>query len=483
MSHSATPATPTPLRNRWLTPIAASTLGVLAVGMASPSQRLVVAPLIALVLIALAFLATLRAGRTIPLDEVGTWYVPAVTAYGALPLIAFLLVGLQYTPLSDLRLYDQQPTPQDVGRIGWYHVCYLAAFAVVYVLRRRRARAPASVGIHVGRATATAAMALWLLCTIGVLALELGYNLNAETYQDSYLIVQQLPLVARQVLRFALGMRVVLSLVILAWIFSAYRRRRWMLFLWIVVIGSQTLLGGGARTPLVLLLAGSAILYHRVVRPFPAWKAYAGGTTLFVLFMGLGVIREFRGNATREAFTLGLNVGEFESVFANAVDLEQRKRFSEFNILSPTLYLSEIASAVPSEVLPFQKVDLSDWYLETFYPGIKAQGGGLAFGVVSQSIVGLGWLELIVRGAFVGFVFAWLHCAYKSRQTGVWPTVAYVWLIILAYQSFRNVTLYPVSMFIQQFIPTVILVEVARRGLVRAGAPQAEVVRRAEFGA
>src|SRR6266550_6257634 len=79
-------------------------LGVSVVGVVllllDGDQRAVVAPALVAGATALAFFAILlRTSRVLPIDEIGTWYVAAVTVYTVLPLVVFLGIGMTYTPL------------------------------------------------------------------------------------------------------------------------------------------------------------------------------------------------------------------------------------------------------------------------------------------------------------------------------------------------------------------------------------------------
>jgi oligosaccharide repeat unit polymerase len=259
------------------------------------------------------------------------------------------------------------------------------------------------------------------------------------------------------------GVELVFSLILLVWLFARYQRARWVIFLWLGIVAAQTVIGGGSRTMLMVMLAASAMLYHRFVRPISVMAAVSGAALIFVAFMTLGVVRQTRGRVDAAPFSFGVSAGEFESMFANAVDLEERKQRHEFDIMTPRLYASEIAAAIPSQVLPFQKLDLSAWYLATFYPVFGDSGGGFAFGIVPQAIVGFGVLELILRGALVGYIFARLHRWYRRRNASSWVLIVYLWVVVLAYQSFRNVMTYPLSLFLQHFVPAMLLTLAAKQ--------------------
>src|SRR5260370_26063259 len=130
------------------------------------------------------------------------------------------------------------------------------------------------------------------------------------------------------------------------------------------------------------------------------------------------------------------NGGEFESLFGNAWDIWRRKSVDGLHDIPFQLYLSDFFAAVPSQLLPFEKMDYATWYLTSFYPEIRNAGGGLAFGVVPQAILGFGLPELAIRAAALGVLYAWLRRYSLTHANMLWPYLGYLWLTACSYQSF-----------------------------------------------
>ena len=95
---------------------------------------------------------------------------------------------------------------------------------------------------------------------------------------------------------------------------------------------------------------------------------------------------------------------EFESLFANAVHLDQVRPTLEK--LPPAFYLADVAAIIPQQLAPFTKIDRADWYVNKFFPEYAQAGGGLAFGTISESVLTGGWLSALAAGAALGFCFA-----------------------------------------------------------------------------
>jgi hypothetical protein len=108
--------------------------------------------------------------------------------------------------------------------------------------------------------------------------------------------------------------------------------------------------------------------------------------------------------------------------------------------------------------VPFEKLNLANWYVSTFHTEYAERGGGFAFGVVPQSLIGAGWLDLIVRGLLVGFVFARFDRMVQAERVRLWKFAAYLWLITNCYITFRSTTLALVPVFVYRFVPALLTV-------------------------
>jgi hypothetical protein len=366
-----------------------------------------------------------------------------------------------------------------VGRIGWMYWVHLAAFAISYVLVRPKNLPTAPAARTIPPSTVTTVVGAWLLLT--TLLYLVGRAIpSSETYAGGYAAVAALPLAMRQFLRMLHGVDFVITIAILVALFSHYERYRWLIAVWLLVRFAEMLFIAGERTGLVLSVSVCLILYHVMVKPIRARTALLVAVLGLAMFLALGVLRSFRGGGSPSDFSINPSAGEFESLFGNAIDLAVKMRSGEIKDVPLGFHFTDLVAVIPSQLLPFQKVDLADWYVSKFYPEAKEGGQGLAFGVIAQSIIGWTWLELVIRGVVLGAVFAKLHSFYRHHGNRMWVTVFYVWLTVYAYQSFRasSFTIWP--LFLQWFLPTVIIIESIRAlltGLGRtSGAPGASLI-------
>ena len=169
----------------------------------------------------------------VPWFEAGAIYLSVVTLYMAYPLAGYLALGQVYTPLNDARLTLLQPDAQEVGRIGWLYVWHLGAFAASYLLVRGRLPVPPATLNRPRLPVFVAIGALFLAIELYTIFLGLFYDTTASTYAGSYIAARSLPLVFQQLLNHLGGIKYVLSIMLLAALFSRYPSSRNVILGWI----------------------------------------------------------------------------------------------------------------------------------------------------------------------------------------------------------------------------------------------------------
>ncbi len=83
-------------------------------------------------------------------------------------------------------------------------------------------------------------------------------------------------------------------------------------------------------------------------------------------------------------------------------------------------------------------------------------GGGLAFGVVAESIVGYGAVEAFLRGAVIGIGAALVSNVCLRGTVSAMRMFVHIWFVIMCFQSLRYSTLAPATLFVIQSFPLLI---------------------------
>jgi hypothetical protein len=436
----------------------------------------VIAPVIAMLSLGLvAYLLAAQGDGTAPL-EVGTMYCAVVLIYGLYPLVAYLVLGGLYTPISDARLFGAQPDPETVGRLAWYYFIYLASFMVAYFATRRGAagshvvvRQPLDSATLVSLVASVLALRAVLLVAIVMFA-----DAAPDDYLATYTRFNHLPLLAQQLLAHASGMVLFLEIALMVVLAQQWLRFRWIIILWIAAEFAMTAGGLGARTELFVLVLAALLARQLLFRRARTFTVAAIGSVALVAFAALGVVRAL-GEFASEAGPLGVgSASEFDSLFANAYDIDRMTGSGEIDRagISGMIYFGDILALVPQQVLGTEKFSVATWYVTTYYPEFADAGGGLAFGAIAESLAGAGIVDLVWRAALVGFLFGWAHRYVMLHPATTWRTALYVWLVCFSYQAFRSTTLALLPVIFFRVLPgmgMIALIALLLRGTGRGG--------------
>ncbi|MGE5752664.1 MAG: hypothetical protein ACM319_03390, partial [Deltaproteobacteria bacterium] len=376
------------------------------------------------------------------------------------PLLGYLFSGLEFSMVSDNRLLQYNPTPREVGAFAWKYVLYLSGFAVVYAAARGDAT-PGKVPLEPPD-TVSARTLVWLFVSLalffGFLYLFGGvrYSWSYESPAEAIAAMERLPLWLRQISTHLSGMFFTVKLCLLVMLFAYYKRGRGaktLLFLWLAAEVLLSVFRLGSRTEPVLLLMGTALLYHWRVRPLKPSVIITMAAVLLTGYLAYGIVRDLRLAFEEVGAPPLSSTNEFQSVFATAYDLAQRRAARSLQI-PWSLRFNDLISLVPSYLLPFAKSSSAEWYLDVI--GQRGTGVGFTFGVLSESIVGFGDAELLLRGGVIGGCFALLHRWYARRPSDFRVLLLYIWACIWCYQSFRNTSFYLLFLFQYHVLPVIL---------------------------
>jgi hypothetical protein len=461
--------------------LACALAALLGLAFLSPDERAIAAPALASITLFVWLWDTLRArDRALPFVDVGLFCALATVVYTVYPLFSYWAGGLEFGVLSDSRLQAYHISPAELGAFHVRHVLYLFSFVVAYLVVRGTARVRTGA-VEDPPAVDRVAIVGALLLLVGyfmVLAALTGVRMRVsydpETFAANVRAAASLPLFVVQLSDRLFQLRFVFGLGLLALIVNRCDRVGWRILLYLYLGGlvAYTIALRGSRSDMVLSLMAAGLFYHRMVRRLSGRFVITSGLALFALFILLGLYRtyvdltEFRvgvGSVEGGALTGG---NEFDALLGTAYDVLQRTR----NGLETPWYLGlhdVMALLPPQQLVPFEKVTGSDWYLRVI--GLEGTGSGFMWGVVTQSVVGFGLAELALRGVALGLVAALVHRWYVRRQQGFYETLLYTYLCIRAYYTFRDSTFGIAANLFWEVLPCYLAIRLVRAVSVRLG--------------
>jgi hypothetical protein len=402
--------------------------------------------------------------RQIPFFDVGIFCALATFIYAVYPLINYWVNGMQFGILSDFRLQSYNIHPAELGFFHLRHVVYLFCFVVFYSAYRGKGVVDSVAVVMPNQSTRFVILLGFLLLTgfFYVLQSTAGYSVNtsyeAAAFASNFEALARLPLILIQIAGKLHGILMVFKLALLFIVVGRCRKKRWffVLILWILAEIIHAFVLKGPRTGLVLFLLGVVLLYHRMIKPFTMKFLIITGMTLFVVFIFMGLYRTHANLASLSDDLSVANAGifsgnnEFQVLLGNAFDVLKRKSDGVF--LPWYLYINDFIDVLPpQQIMPFEKVAARDWYLREI--GLSGSGYGFMWGVISQGIIGLDWIELAFRGALLGYILALFHRWYLKHSSGFIPNLLYVFFCLKVYNSFRDTTFSVFTNFVWEFIP------------------------------
>lgn len=406
--------------------------------------------------------------QQLPFFDVGVFCALSTLVYTVYPLMNYWADGLQFGVLSDFRLRSYNPDPFEIGIFHLRHVLYLSSFVIFYSKFRGTGAIGVGKVLLPDNSTRQVIMIFFILLTGYFFLLQIltGVDFNSsyenDTYQRKIASVEALPLFVLQISSKLAGILLLLKLALLFIVVNRCRERRWIVVLltWVTAEIVLTIIIRGSRTGLVVFLVSAALMYHRMIKSLSIKFLLMSGVSFLMFFIFMGLYREYTDFASLQVDLSRTNAGifsggnEFQVLLGTAFDVLQRKNGGAH--LPWYLYINDFVDILPpQQFMPFEKVGGPEWYLREI--GLSQTGLGLMWGVISQSIVGLDWIELALRGGVLGFVLAKVHVWYLRRQDLFLANIFYVYLCTMAYYTFRDTTGSLLSFVIWGIIPFYIL--------------------------
>jgi hypothetical protein len=440
--------------------------GIIICAMTPWPHRAVMLPAVMIFELAALYVIVLyRRDRALPVFEIGSVWVAAAFFYSVYPLINFIANDYEWNlNSSDWRLTSKAPSSELVGAFGWRYVIYFGCFVLTYLLLRGRARVRSTEMDSPGRSRIVALVTLLVGMQLFLIAISKIYNFEFNAPYSEVLSgrVQTLVSLPHLLLQFVQNFdhirftysQLLISIFLLRWRDWRYR---------LLLIGALTVdviytaSQHGSRSELILLLLTAVLLYHRMVKPLNVKLAVLIGCSIFGGFLTLGVMR----NRAIEPFYDESHVpflvrnNEFQAVWATSYDIFTLKRDGVLGTPPWQLFFSDLYFLVPSQLLPFEKIDPSAWYLNA--AGIE--GVGLMFGAVGQAVLGFDWPEIFVRGILLGAIAAMLHRWYVRRYRNWWVNMFYLFVSVWTYYSMRQTSFASLYFIVYWFVPSYLSVE------------------------
>lgn len=394
-----------------------------------------------------------RKNRSTPVPDIGVFLGFVVLLYGWLPFIGIYLNRQGIGEILDARYGFGGFTDDEVFSAGLAYFLFLLGFACVYRLTRRYHVVVETIRVPEMKEIRALGYGLVLVFLTDFAVRAIANVPVAASYIESYTVLRDLPLILQQLIATAERLQFTFFLALM--VFTIAKAPKWHR-VWIVVIAAilaQSAVAGGSRSGAALCAMSYLLCYTILVRRIKPSTWVTMTLVGIALFLLAGQIR---GGVSDTTAISGLQSGEFSSVFINVLDIMKRKQMVlDFDV---PLYTLDLARVVPQQILWFDKLDPSVWYVSTFYPEFAMAGGGLAFGAITESFVGFGVMEALLRGMLLGLVAAFVVNRLLRKNVTPMKIVVYIWLFVMSYQSVRDTTFTLFARYVFQVLPVAVYV-------------------------
>lgn len=444
-----------------------------ALASASVDVQLVLAPAVVVAAVTLLYLSVqIRREGHLPIFEAATFFVLATAVYSVVPLLQFVLGGMEIGPAGDNRLYQWQPTPAEFGNFAWRHVVLLTTFVFVYLPVRGRRLWPLRTPARPMRTTTTVILATMIGLTVWFFLLKLYAGPGVNPYEGGTGAPSRpLPYVVLQLANVLFMVRLTLKQCLIVLLLLGWKRRMYRLLLigWIGAELAMTVVTLESRAGTMILLLTFVVGYHRLVRPLRVAFAFVAGAVVLVGFLLFGIFRDIDADMrTQGDHAIWGAATEFQILYGNAYDLHMRRAMRMLPALPRQLPFCDVYRLIPSQLLPFYKWDPSEWYLDIL--GLGGTGQGVMFGIVAQSVIGFGYYELVVRAVLLALFYALAHRVYRRYSHSFWMTIAYLFILTWAYYAFRSTSFEILYRLVYYLVPTWLIVKLLTIVVTRAKA-------------
>lgn len=397
--------------------------------------------------------------------DLGEVLLAIILLYGFTPGIGFILMENGAGTIDDNRLFNGFGLEQ-LEYIETLFLLFAGSFATIYIFVRNSVCGKID---HCKEITplvwpvVIAAIALTALLI--VISTIWGADVE-DSYIGSYTKLRSTPILIQQFVGIGSQIQLALTIAAVAFAIAAWPKRHHYVAIALFANLTITVIEGGSRTNAFLAFLAYIVAASIYIPTFRVRRAALLAAPGLILFLLAGLFRDSGVNLELLSF---FYKSEFTAVFVTPLDLHMR--FPDgFSGQAPfNLYAVDLLRLIPSQLLPFEKISPSDWYSSNFYGAYYDQGGGFAFGVLSEIVLGQGIPEAVIRGGLLGALFAllanWLHTPNASPV----KIVAYIWLMAIGYQCYRDTTFSIVARAFFHLLPVLIFIAILQTNR-RAGA-------------
>lgn len=435
--------------------------------LASPNQRALLLPALASTAVYIAFVLLLR--RRIQkglFGEIGFIFVSITFAYTLMPAITFLLADMETSGGWVWEMLTQLlPDPKDLAEHLWRHVLFLACTAASYLLfRGHRITPPPQQWTPVPHERSVLAVAFGL-CVVGAVALSM-WSAPVVLYVDHYTRFDHLGWFELRMVYVFLLLKTSAYFFIMVVLFRDFQRYRLLAVVAILAICAYELrFSLGQRIETLAILMGAACLYHHAVRPLTLKAGLVGLVGVITLFSIVEVVRmlDFGGFAPPELDSDKTHVpaSELGTVFFTGFHLYAERAAGTLPPASPLMLINDLLAVIP--FVDHEEWHPMYWYARHYFP--ESIVPPATVGPIADSAVWGGELDLALRAAVIGALYAAVMRWFIPRRDRWWAMLIFAYLFATTVMTLKHTVLYQLAPLVRVIAPGILFFWLAMKVL------------------
>ncbi len=438
-------------------------LGFLAASIFSNDQMYIIQPLLAAVAVFIIFSYILKFRvRTNLFGEIGFIYLLLLLAYTILPAIKFFLLDFNF-PLDfdELNFAVLSPQPEELGTHFWRHVLFISGVAAGFLAVRggpfpRRLLNEKSVPRYGQIITIIIIVIGCCICALTLLSAPV------TTYIEHYTRFDSLSWPLRRVVYLCLIFKSGCYFVLMALMFSQYRKYRILIFIVVpIVCAYEVVFSLGSRIVVFTILLAFLGFYHFRVTPISLRKGIVTLIALIFIFSGIGMVRSSTYNLEDAQAVIRdkkIQASEFEAVYCTGFHLYTERAQGTLPPRDWKMFFYEFRALIP--FIDHTTYHPQYWYARNYFP--EAVVPPTTMGVIADSAIWGGEFDLLVRSLINGAIFALLTRWFLQRQEKWWALTIYIYCYAMCILTIKYSVFYLLIPLLQ-VLPVLLLTEVLFR--------------------
>jgi hypothetical protein len=462
-----------------LVTLVTAVLEVMAESVFTVDQMYIIRPILVCgaVFVLFSYILSVRIGTNL-FGEIGFVYLALALAYTILPGLAFLLSNFAFPLLVDgLNFIDLSPLPVELGRHFWRHLLFISGVAAGYLLVRGGDVLPRQIEQR-KRTGDGRVITVWIAVIVGSMLAVRALSAPVTTYLENYTRFDHLSWPLLRLAYVCLSFKSGGYFILLALLFRNYRRYKILVFALVPLIGVyESINSFGSRIETLTVLLAFIAFYNLKVKPISINKGVAYLLGLAVLFSAIELFRssayslaDARYAATQED---GQQVAEFGAVYNTSFHLYSERAQGALPERPWQMFFYEFVAIVP--FLDHTTNHPQYWYARNYFP--QAAVPPQTMGVLADSAIWGGELDLLVRSLLNGVLFAYLTRWFLRRRNEWLASNIYVFCYATCVLTLKYSVFYQLVPMMRLLVPTLLFTEVLFRlqkasGFMKAAVPQ-----------